>query len=123
MTLTYTIDSGQRIITILGDYAGAEEWKALLSAVLHDSRYAPHFGFLRDLRAATTPVDAATVVGVMEALQAFWPLLQPSRMAVLTTREIDTAALTAHAWADGADMPLKVFSSYQDAVEWLQHHV
>jgi hypothetical protein len=119
VTLTYIIDPGQRLITILGEYAGREEWKALLSQVLHDPRYQPRFCFLRDLRAATTPADAATVVGVMETWQSFWDLLQPTRVAVLTSREVDTAALTAHAWADAAEMPLKVFHSYQDAIQWL----
>jgi hypothetical protein len=120
VTLTYTIDQDQRLITIVGEYAHPDEWKALLSRVLHDPRRKPGFAFLRDLRAATTPVDAATVVGIMNVVRAFWPLLQPSRAAVLTPREVDTAALTAQALADAEHMPLQVFNAYQEAMDWLQ---
>jgi hypothetical protein len=44
------------------------------------------FAFLRDRRDATTPVDAATVIGIMDVVRRFWPLLQPRRAAVLTPR-------------------------------------
>lgn len=120
MPLTYTIDPSQRLITILGEYAEADEWRTLLARVLTDPRRAPGFAFLRDLRAATTPVSAEAVVGIMEVVRRFWPLLQVSRAAILTPRDLDTAALTAHAIADAERMPLRVFSSYEDALEWLQ---
>jgi hypothetical protein len=120
MTLTYTIDRAQRLVTIVGEYADADEWNTVLARVLDDPRYEPGFYLLRDLRSATTPVSAAAVVGVMDVIRRFWPLLQPTRMAVLTPMEFDPAALTAHAIADEKDIPLKVFSSYEDAVEWLQ---
>jgi hypothetical protein len=120
MTLTYTIDRTQRLVTIVGEYADGAEWNALLTRVLNDPRREPGFALLRDLRSATTPVSAAAVVGVMDVIRRFWPLLQPTRMAVLTPMEFDPAALTAHAIADEEDVPLKVFSSYDDAVEWLQ---
>ena len=71
----------------------------------------------------TTPVTAATVVGVMDVVRQLWPLLQPAGIAVLTPLEVDPAALTAHAIADAEDMPLKVFRSYDDAVEWLRRSV
>lgn len=119
MPLTYTIDPTQRVITILGEYADADEWKTLLARVLNDPRRQPGFGFLRDLRGASTPVSADTVVGIMEVVRRFWPLLQPSRAAVLTPRDVDTAALTAHAIADASDIPLRVFNAYEDALEWL----
>ena len=119
MPLTYTIDPTQRVITILGEYADADEWKTLLARVLNDPRRQPGFGFLRDLRGASTPVSADTVVGIMEVVRRFWPLLQPSRAAVLTPRDADTAALTAHAIADASDIPLRVFNAYEDALEWL----
>ena len=119
MPLTYTIDPTQRVITILGEYADADEWKTLLARVLNDPRRQPGFGFLRDLRGASTPVSADTVVGIMEVVRRFWPLLQPARAAVLTPRDVDTAALTAHAIADASDIPLRVFSVYENALEWL----
>ena len=123
MPLTYTIDSTQRIITITGDYAGADEWRSLLARVLNDPQRQPGFAFLRDLRTATKPVSAATVVGVMDVIRQLWPLLQTTGIAVLTPREVDPAALTAYAIADAENMPLKVFRSYDDAVEWLHRGV
>ena len=119
MPLTYTIEPTQRVITILGEYADADEWKTLLARVLNDPRRQPGFGFLRDLRGASTPVSADTVVGIMDVVRGFWPLLQPARAAVLTPRDVDTAALTAHAIADASDIPLRVFNAYEDALEWL----
>ena len=123
MPLAYTIDPTLRIITITGEYAGADEWRALLVRVLNDPQRKPGFAFLRDLRSATTPVTAATVVGVMDVIRQLWPQLQPAGIAVLTNLEVDPAALTAHAIADAEDIPLKVFRSYDDAVEWLRRGV
>ena len=119
MPLSYTIDPTQRLITITGEYADAEEWKVLLARVLNDPLRKPGFAFLRDLRGATTPVNASTVVALMDVVRRFWPLLQPTRAAVLTPREFDSAAMAAHAIADAEGLPLKVFSSYEDAVTWL----
>lgn len=121
MPLSYTIDATQRLVTIIGEYAEADEWRALLSRVYHDPQRQPGFVFLRDLRDATTPVSAATVVEIMNVVRGFWPLLQPARAAILTPREFDTAALTAHAIADAEHIPLKVFNSYEEAVDWLCH--
>jgi len=120
MSLSYTIDPDQRLITITGEYAQPEEWKALLARILNDPRREPGFAFLRDLRSATAPVDAETVVGIMDVVRRFWPLLQPSRAAVLTPLDFDPAALTAHAIADAERIPLAVFRSYEEAVDWLK---
>ena len=120
MPLTYVIDPDARLITITGEYAGADEWQALLARVLADPQRRPGFAFLRDLRGATTPVDAAAVVGLMDAVRRFWPLLQPSRAAVLTPREFDPAALAAHALADTHELPLRTFREYESAIAWLR---
>ena len=120
MALAYSIDRARRLITITGEYADAAEWARLLGAVLDDPRREPGFAFLRDLRGATRPVDAATVIGIMEAVRRFWPLLQPSKAAVLTPREFDAAAMTAHALADASNLPLRMFTSYEAAIEWLE---
>jgi hypothetical protein len=118
--LTYAIDPAQKLITITGEYAAADEWKDLLGRILRDPLLTPGCGFLRDLRGAHAPVDAATVVGIMDAVRRFWPLLQPSRAAVLTPRDFDPAALAAHALADGEGLPLRMFTSYEAAIDWLQ---
>jgi hypothetical protein len=118
--LTYVIDATQELVVITGEYSDAEEWQRLLASILTDPRMREGFGFLRDLRAATTPVDAATVVGLMDTVRRFWPLLKPSRAAVLTPREFDPAAFAAHALADGLGLPLRMFTSYEAAMDWLQ---
>lgn len=123
MPLNYVIDSTQRLIIITGEYAGAEEWKALLARILHDPRWRANLAFLRDLRGATMVVDAETVVGIMDAVRRFWPLLSPARAAILTPREFDPAALTAHALADAHRLPLRMFTSYEAAIEWLREGV
>jgi hypothetical protein len=73
--------------------------------------------FQRDLRTATTPVDAATVASLIEVVRRFWPLLQRDPRRVLTPLEFDSAAMAAYAIAEAERMPMRVFSSYDDAVE------
>ena len=92
MPLAYTIDPDEKLITISGEYANAEEWKRLLGEILRDSRRQPGFAFLRDLRTAKHPVDAVAVVGIIDVVRRFWPELQPCRAAVVTPLEFDPAA-------------------------------
>jgi len=120
MSLGYEIDAGQRLIVISGEYSDANEWRSLLVKVLSDPPRKPGFAFLRDLRGATTPVDADTVVQVMEVVRRFWPQLQPSRAAILTRYDQDPAALVAHALADAKQLPIRAFNSYDEALAWLQ---
>ncbi len=119
MPLQYRIDAAQQLVTITGEYAQPEEWKELLARVLNDPRRRPGFAFLRDLRDATTPVDAATVVGIIDVVRRYWPQLQPSRAAIVTPRDVDPAALVAHALADAQHIPLQAFTSYEEALTWL----
>ena len=120
MPLHYTIDTAQQLITITGEYADAAEWRVLLGQILSDPRRRTGFSFLRDLRGASTPVDAETVIGIIDVVRRFWPQLQPSRAAIVTPRELDPAAFVAHALADAQNMPLQAFTSYDDALQWLQ---
>jgi hypothetical protein len=120
MPLAYTIDVDRRLITITGEYADAGEWKDLLGRILSDPRRTPGFAFLRDLRGATRPVDAATVVAIVEVVKRFWPQLQPSRAAIVTPLSVDPAALVAHALADAQQIPMQAFNSYEAAMEWLR---
>lgn len=120
MPLVYAIDPQLHLITITGEYAAADEWHDLLARVLADPRRKPGMAFLRDLRGATTPVDAETVIGIIRVVRRFWPKLQPSRAAVLTPLTIDPAALVAHALADADHIPLRTFTSYEDALGWLR---
>ena len=121
MALAYTIDPDQRLVTIRGEYAGPDEWRDLLGRILDDPRRRPGFALLRDLRGATTPTSAQTVVEVIAVVRGFWPRLQFSRYAVLTPLEFDPAAQVAEALADVTqDLPLRTFPSYDEAVRWLR---
>ena len=120
MPLTYEIDPGRRLVTIEGEYADEADWKALLMALMHDPAYERGFGFLRDLRSAQHPVDAATVVRIFEVVRSFWDILGVRRGAIVTPRNMDAAAVVAHALADEEHLPLCAFTSYDAAMEWLQ---
>jgi hypothetical protein len=120
MSLAYEIDEDERLIAITGEYSDAAEWQSLLARVLADSRRRPGFAFLRDLRAATKPVDADTVVQIMDVVRRFWPQLQPSRAAIVTRQSEDPAALVAHALADTQQLPVRAFNSYDEARAWLK---
>ena len=119
VALHYVIDPARRLTTITGEYSVADEWKTLLGAILRDPQWQPGFGFLRDLRGATTPVDAAAVIRIMDVVKQFWPLLQPARAAILTPHQFDPAAMAAHALADTEGLPVRMFSSLETALEWL----
>lgn len=119
MALDYSVDPDDRLVTISGDYSNAEEWQALLARILADTRIRQGFAFLRDLRGASTPADAATVVRIMDVVRRLWPHLNPTRAAILTPRPIDSAALVAQALADAQHLPIEIFTSYEAAVEWL----
>ena len=118
--LTYLIDPTQSLVIISGEYSDAAAWQNLLARILTDPQYREGFAFLRDLRESTRPVDAATVVGLMETVRRFWPILKPSRAAVLTPRDFDSATFAAQAFADNAGLPLRLFTSYDAAMAWLR---
>ena len=118
--LDYVIDQEQRLITITGGYADAEDWKILLGRVLNDPRHESGFAFLRDLRRAHASTDPEQIARVTEAIRAFWPYLQPCRGAVVTAGRSDMVALGANALAITHRLPVRMFESYQAAVTWLQ---
>ena len=119
MPLSYTIDSERRLVTINGDYANATEWLKLAGALLRDRRLKPGFCFLRDLRGATHPHNAKTVVAIFRVVQRFWPNFKPAKGAIVTDRNDDASALVAQALADTSGLPIQVFTSYDAALEWL----
>lgn len=119
MPLLYDIDPHQRIITITGDYAEAAEWRVLLKTIAADPRSPAGYGFLRDLRHSAHPVSAESVVGIIAVVREFWNVLGARRAAILTRPGIDVPATVAHALAEDERLPLRAFSSYDDAVSWL----
>jgi hypothetical protein len=120
MALSYTIDEAEQLVTITGEYSAAREWQDLLGRILADPRRRPGFAFLRDLRQAAHPVDAATVVGIISVVRQFWPQLRPRRAAILTRNDVDPAAMVAHALADAENLPLQAFNSHEAAMAWLR---
>lgn len=121
MPLTYRIDPHARIVTITGDYADAEGWRAMLNAVASDPGYRRGFNFLRDLRAAEHAVSAEAVIGIVAVVRKFWDELGVSRAAIVTRRgAVDYPAVIAQALAEDEHIALQAFSSYDEAVAWLQ---
>ena len=120
VSLHYLVNATDQLVTITGDYSSAEEWAAMIEQIQRDTRLRPGFAFLRDLRSATTPVDVATVVTIMDAVRRAWPIVKPSRGAILTPHSFDVAALAAHALADSHGLAIRMFTNYEAAIEWLR---
>jgi hypothetical protein len=120
MPLTYRIDPAQGIVTITGDYEEAGGWRVLLEAVSRDPAYARGFSFIRDLRASAHPVDAQAVMGIIAVVREFWGALGARRAAIVTKAGMDDPAVIAHALADDEQIPLRAFTSYEDALEWVR---
>ena len=121
--LAYAIDRDQHLVTITGEYSGAVEWQDVLTRIHLDAEHQPGFAFLRDLRNGATPTDAATVMEIAKVVRRFWPLLQPSRVAILARSEEDAPALVAQALADAAGIPLRMFINPKEALSWLAEGV
>src|ERR687885_338397 len=100
MPLAYRIDAAAGIVTISGDYADAEGWRALLSAIRNDPDFRPGLSFIRDLRGSKNPVSPETVVGIIAVVREFWMPLGVRRAAMVTRPGIDVPAMVAHALAD-----------------------
>ena len=117
--IDYAIDPGQKLIVITGDYATPEQWMELLGRLRADPQRQPGFAVLRDLRGARENADVQAIVGIIDVIRRMWPHLQLSRAAVVTTDAIDTAA-ASQVLAAEQQIPLRAFTSYQSAVEWLR---
>lgn len=119
MALQYDIDAAQQLVTITGDYAEPDEWRALLTTLAQDPNYPGGYGFLRDVRASAHPVTAQSVMGIIAVVQEFWQRLKVRRAAILTGPTINAPAMIAHALAEDQRIPLRAFNSYDDALAWL----
>jgi hypothetical protein len=120
MALQYDLDAAQQIVTITGDYAEPEEWRALLVALAQDPNYPGGYSFLRDVRASVRPVTAQSVMGIIALVREFWEQLKVHRAAIVTRPAIDAPAMIAHALAEDQRIPLRAFNSYDDALAWLK---
>ena len=120
MPLSYRIDEALGAVIITGDYAEPDEWRTLLGAVALDAKYRRGYSFVRDLRASMHPVGPQTVVGIIAVVRKFWPVLGAHRAAIVTRPGIDLPAVIAEALAEDEQIPLRAFTSYAEAVQWLQ---
>ncbi len=120
MALAYTVDPERRLVIITGEYANATEWLMLAGHVLRDTRVKAGFAFLRDLRGATHLPNVATIAAVFQIVRRFWPTLTPLKGAIVTDTDDNAAARVAQALADTHNLPIRVFGSYQEALEWLE---
>lgn len=121
MPLAYRIDAGLRIVIITGDYAEPAEWRTLLGAVLHDPEYQRGFSFIRDLRASEHPVSAQSVVGIIAVVREHWEKLGAHRAAIVTRPGVDMPAVMAEALAEDEQIPLRAFTSFEDALAWVRN--
>jgi hypothetical protein len=119
MGLEYAIDRARSLITITGECAGAREWEALLVRALADPEWRPGLVALRDSRRRGVPVDVATVVETMAVVLRMWPSLRLRRAAIVTESVVPSPALVAHALADAENVPIRSFTSYDVAIDWL----
>jgi hypothetical protein len=120
MSLSYRIDGDAKIVVITGDYADAEGWRAILSAIANDAAYRRGFNFLRDLRNADHPVSVEAVIGIVTVVRKFWSVLGVARAAIVTRPgTVDYPAVVAQALAEDQHIALQAFPSYDDAVAWL----
>ena len=120
MPLTYLIDPVAGLVTITGDYAEPAEWRRLLGAVLREASYRAGFSFIRDLRSSRNPVSPEAVVGIIAVVREHWGQLGAHRAAIVTRPGIDNLAMIAHALGDHERIPLRAFTSYDDAVAWVR---
>jgi hypothetical protein len=121
--LAYHIDEQKKLVTITGDYAEPAEWRVLLERLRTDPGLRPGFAFMRDLRYSTHPVDAQAVMGIIAVVRQMWAPLGVRRAAMVTRPGIDVPAAVAHALAEDENMPLRAFTSYDDAVSWLSEEI
>jgi hypothetical protein len=119
MSLEYSVDAERRLVTIRGDFTAPTEWVALAGSLLRDPRVKSHFAFLRDLRGVKETHSPATVLAVFRIVQRFWPTFRPIKGAIVTERGNNYAAQVAQALADGDDLPIRVFTDFEEAVEWV----
>jgi hypothetical protein len=91
----------------------------MLNDVKADPLCRPGLAFLRDLRRSTHPVSPETVVGIIAVVRELWSQLGVRRAAMVTRPGIDIPAMVAHALAEVEQIPLKVFTSYDEALQWL----
>jgi hypothetical protein len=119
MSLEYRVDAERRLVVISGEFGAPREWLTLVGRLLKDRRVNAGHAFLRDLRGVNQTHSASTVLAVFYVVQRFWPNFKPSRGAIVTDERNHYAGQVAQALADTNQLPIRLFTSYDDAVRWL----
>ena len=78
------------------------------------------FGVLRDRRAATAPVDAETVIAIVDVIAELWSGVHLCGIAILTRTAHDVPAQVAVALGDSRGIPLMAFDAEDAALSWLR---
>jgi hypothetical protein len=118
--LSYSIDPDNEFVTIVGDFSNAEGWQSMLNAIASDPLYKRGFSFIRDLRDSAYPVDVATVSRIIAVVDQFWSVLGAHRAAIVMGPTHQDPALVAHALAEYHHLPIRAFTSFDDAVAWVR---
>ena len=120
MPLTYEIARDESIVTVRGDFATADEWRALLKDIEQDlSDHAGCIGILRDRRAAVAPMDPHTIMSILDVVAQSWSGLRLCGVAILTRDADDVPGQISVAIADSRGIPLMAFDSEDAARGWL----
>ena len=75
---------------------------------------------LRDRRAATAPVDAQTVIAIVDVIAERWAGVRLCGIAILTRTAHDVPAQVAVALGDSRGIPLMAFDAEDAALSWLR---
>ena len=119
MGLEYAIDAARAVVTITGECVRASEWELLLARAIADPAWRPGLVALLDQRHGRQSMDVAAVMETMAIVFRVWPTLGLRRAAIVTRHDILAPALVAHALADAENIPIRSFTSYDVALEWL----
>jgi hypothetical protein len=117
MPLAYQIDRMKGLITITGDYAHADEWAALFDSLVQDPDLRLKLNFIRDLRGVEPRANVETAGRAISIVREFWDRLDIQRAAAVTDDEIYKVG---YALGLCQDRRYRVFTSYDDALAWLQ---
>ena len=122
MTLTYSIDPGSRLVTILyAQHPTIEEWRQTMLRIFADPQYRPGFAFLGDRRAVSTPPDRAYIQGTIEFGEAHRTEFQGARWATLVSTSASYGmARMGQALGEQGPTELGAFTDPAAALRWLR---
>ena len=118
--LAYSVDPLRRVVTITGEFTSPSEWVTLAMQLKREAGVNGQFAFIRDLRGVQRTHPPATVLAVFRIVQGFWPTFGPRKGAIVTDPGNLHAPQVAQALADAENLPIRLFTDYDEAVEWIE---